>query len=307
MIKPMLRTKYLKSVAVVLAIILVLFIRLIIIDQAKKNDLAKTALAYETFGKEGERILLLHGILGSHRYWTIVADKLSQDHFILAPDLLGFGDSPKPYLKYTVSEHLVYLDRTVSAVFPEEKKFFIIGHSMGAILALNDTIKNPDRIQGLVLINPPILTSHNDLENDIKNNSSKMMAMMTFNKTWGGFVCRMHEVFPAFSYPFLLLLEPDLPSYVAMDATKHTYESFSGSLENVLQNQNFFKLIDSVKSTPILVISTKDDAYSKQSELEQLKKYDNIRVRVLDGDHNFILKTPDQALIEIKKFLKDHE
>lgn len=300
-------TNFLKTIAVVLIIFLVLILRLIIIDQTKKSDLTKTTLAYETSGKEGVQILMLHGILGSHRYWTFIAEKLSTDYFILAPDLLGFGESPKPYLKYTVQEHLEYLDRTIIKGFPNPKKFFIIGHSMGAILALNEAIKNGAQIQGLVLINPPIVTSRNDLENDIKKNSSKIMATMTLNKTWGGLVCRMHEVFPSFSYPFLRLLEPDLPAYVAMDATKHTNESFAGSLENILQKQNFFNLIDSLKTIPILVISTHDDAYSKQSQLEQLKGYPNITVRVLDGDHNFILKSPDLALGEIKGFLQKHE
>ncbi len=282
----------------------IVVVRLIVMDQRKKMDLEIKSLAFDTYGKAGERILLLHGILGSHRYWSSVADRLAVKNFLMAPDLLGFGNSPKPYLKYTVQDHLDYLKRTVEPLFPEPEKFFIVGHSMGAILALNYAISNPTRIRGIVLINPPIVSSRSDLKDDIKKNSSKIMVTMTFNKFWGGLVCRMHEIFPLFSYPLLRLLEPDLPPEVAMDATKHTFESFSGSLENVLENQKFFDLIQLIEKIPIFLISTKDDAYSKLSELEKLKNQSNVTVKVLNGDHNFILKTPDEAVAEIEKFIQ---
>ena len=43
-----------------------------------------------------EPLLLLHGITGSGRYWLRVAPGLSSEFTVLMPDLLGFGDSPKP-------------------------------------------------------------------------------------------------------------------------------------------------------------------------------------------------------------------
>ncbi len=289
---------------IVFILLSIVVMRLKVIDWQKRKDLKLKSLAFETYGKAGKRILLLHGILGSHRYWSTVADRLAESCFLVAPDLLGFGKSPKPYLKYTVQDHLEYLGRTVESLFPGPEKFWIVGHSMGAILALNYAISDSSRIQGIVLINPPIITSKNDLIEDFKNNSSKIMVVVTFNKFWGKIVCRMHEIFPLLFRPLLHRIEPDLPAQVAMDAIEHTFESYSGSLENVLQNQNFLDLIRLTEKIPILLISTNDDAYAKKSELKQLSNHSNITIKILAGNHNFILNAPDEAVAEIKKFLQ---
>lgn len=45
----------------------------------------------------GERVVvLLHGIPGSAAVWHAVAENLARDHRVLVPDLLGFGESPRP-------------------------------------------------------------------------------------------------------------------------------------------------------------------------------------------------------------------
>ena len=99
-------SNFLKFEFVFFLLFSIVIIRLIVIDWQKRKDIDLKSLAFKTYGKAGQRILLLHGILGSHRYWSSVADRLAVNHFLVAPDLLGFGESPKPYLKYTVQDHL---------------------------------------------------------------------------------------------------------------------------------------------------------------------------------------------------------
>lgn len=48
------------------------------------------------FGGGQRVIVLLHGIPGSGTVWRAVAGDLARDHRVLVPDLLGFGDSPRP-------------------------------------------------------------------------------------------------------------------------------------------------------------------------------------------------------------------
>lgn len=51
-------------------------------------------------------MLLLHGIGGSARYWRPLAE-VSSGYRATAPDLLGFGRSPRPDdSAYDVQEHL---------------------------------------------------------------------------------------------------------------------------------------------------------------------------------------------------------
>jgi pimeloyl-ACP methyl ester carboxylesterase len=57
-------------------------------------------LAVRTLG-QGPPTVLLHGLLGSDRYWGGGFDRLADSGLLLAPDLLGFGAFPRP--KFTPS------------------------------------------------------------------------------------------------------------------------------------------------------------------------------------------------------------
>ena len=54
--------------------------------------------------------VLLHGLGGTHRYWTCgpVPFALSGHRTVLI-DLLGFGESPKPWFRYSVERHVAAL------------------------------------------------------------------------------------------------------------------------------------------------------------------------------------------------------
>ena len=61
--------------------------------------------------------------------------------FILI-DPLGFGQSPKPNVPYTIYNHVQALHQTLK----DEGRFTIIGHSMGGLLALHFTVKYPELV-----------------------------------------------------------------------------------------------------------------------------------------------------------------
>ena len=50
----------------------------------------------------GPVILLLHGLGCDHRTWEPVIDALARDFTVIAPDLLGHGESDKPRADYSV-------------------------------------------------------------------------------------------------------------------------------------------------------------------------------------------------------------
>jgi pimeloyl-ACP methyl ester carboxylesterase len=53
-------------------------------------------------GGEGPVVLLIHGMAGSSRTWKDVMPILAEDHTVLAPDLLGHGESAKPMGDYSL-------------------------------------------------------------------------------------------------------------------------------------------------------------------------------------------------------------
>ena len=268
-----------------------------------QKDSEDDVLFYELKG-QGENIVFLHGILGSHRYWDGVAADLSQSHRLILLDLLGFGKSPKPKVEYTVVEHIKKIDQALNSALGTNQKFSIVGHSMGAILTLNYAISHPNQVQKLILINPPMVTDEEDLKQAISESSSKLMVTMTFSKTWGKLVCMMHEWIPMLSYPLIRLFEPELPPAVAEAAGQHSWESYSGSFQHVLLEQDFYSLLAQVSHTPILIISSDNDIYTKTSALRKLPARKGLKSILISGTHNVLLSDPARISKEILEFLR---
>ncbi|GED99545.1 alpha/beta fold hydrolase [Gordonia crocea] len=110
-----------------------------------------TELSVETFGPaDSDRVVLaLHGLTGHGRRWARLATDLP-DHRVVAPDLLGHGESPwEPPWSYDA--HLHALD---SLVAQTDSPLTVVGHSFGGALAIRLAQRHPDRVRALVLLDP---------------------------------------------------------------------------------------------------------------------------------------------------------
>jgi pimeloyl-ACP methyl ester carboxylesterase len=118
------------------------------------------------YGSGDDAVVLLHGLVETHKYWTPLLPFLNEKRFrYVIPDLLGHGRSPKPRDEgYNVDSHLRYLMRDVfdgwsrSGQAPVKRikgPARVIGHGVGAILALEIASRSPDRISQLILIGLP--------------------------------------------------------------------------------------------------------------------------------------------------------
>ena len=105
--------------------------------------------AYRRRG-EGEAIVLVHGIGDSSTTWSEVLRDLSEDHEVLAPDLLGHGFSDKPRADYSVGGFANGL-RDLLTVLGIERAT-VVGHSLGAIVAMQFAYQFPERTERLVLV-----------------------------------------------------------------------------------------------------------------------------------------------------------
>lgn len=96
-------------------------------------------------------LVFLHGLGGTHRYWQFGASLVEFRQRVVLPDLFGFGDSPKPWCRYTLSRHLEKLHELLR----HEPQMVLVGHSMGATLALAYAARWPEAVRGLVLLSLP--------------------------------------------------------------------------------------------------------------------------------------------------------
>lgn len=137
-----------------------------------EGDSFDQPLFYQVVGAGKPPVIMLHGILGSHRYWDGVVPQLSKNHELILPDLLGFGDSPKPEIEYSIQQHLTKIEDVIERTHSEKSSIVIVGHSMGAFLALNYTITHPDQVKKLILINAPMKTDEESLKKALPKNRS---------------------------------------------------------------------------------------------------------------------------------------
>lgn len=97
----------------------------------------------------GPAVLLLHGIPGSVRSWEPVAQLLANDHRVLAPDLLGFGASPRPREPALADRQAAVLAATLDHIGVERAT--VVGHDFGGPVALHLQRARPDLVSGLLL------------------------------------------------------------------------------------------------------------------------------------------------------------
>jgi pimeloyl-ACP methyl ester carboxylesterase len=106
---------------------------------------------------EGSPVVLLHGIGRTGSVWqNVVKDLRKYQYHIVAFDLLGFGQSPKPgYIDYTVDDHAKAVINSLQKM-KKEKPFVIVGHSMGCLIAVRVARLRPDLVKHLVLYEMPL-------------------------------------------------------------------------------------------------------------------------------------------------------
>jgi pimeloyl-ACP methyl ester carboxylesterase len=97
---------------------------------------------------------LVHGWLGSWRYWVPVMDELSSEYRTYALDLWGFGDSDKGQERYDVDS---YVELMVS--FMDELgmgRAPLVGHTLGAAIAARLAARYPDRVAKIMAVGLPL-------------------------------------------------------------------------------------------------------------------------------------------------------
>jgi pimeloyl-ACP methyl ester carboxylesterase len=98
----------------------------------------------------GPLIVLIHGITGSSETWQDVIEPLAEHYTVVAPDMLGHGESAKPRGDYSLGAYASGLRDLLSALGHD--KGTIVGHSLGGGVAMQMAYQFPDRCERLVLV-----------------------------------------------------------------------------------------------------------------------------------------------------------
>lgn len=95
-------------------------------------------------------ILLLHGLACDHTTWDPVIHRLAEHYTVIAPDLLGHGQSDKPRADYTLGGYANGMRDLLTVLGID--KVTVVGHSFGGGVAMQFAYQFPERTERLGLV-----------------------------------------------------------------------------------------------------------------------------------------------------------
>jgi pimeloyl-ACP methyl ester carboxylesterase len=120
------------------------------------------AIRYQWAGESGPAVVLVHGFGASSDHWRQNLPILGTQQRVYAIDLIGFGLSAKPQpgseIDYTFETWAQLLLDFCQTVIGEP--VFLVGNSIGCIVALQAATMSPDWVRGIVIINCSLRLLH---------------------------------------------------------------------------------------------------------------------------------------------------
>ena len=231
-------------------------------------------------------LVFIPGLSGTTRYWQGRLGELEKNYRVLLIDPLGFGDSPRPWSRYTVDRHVDALYQTLK----DESRFVLIGHSMGTLLSIAYAARHPEQIERLVLLSIPFFGGPKEARRFF---SSQPIPYGWFfsNMALAAVICILTRRVFRRLVPYF---RRDLPREVAADIVKHSWRSFTSSFWEVICNYDAKTDADALGHVPVLCIhGDQDDTAPLAGAMTLANGRQNWQALILSGvDHHPWLRAP---------------
>lgn len=250
-------------------------------------------LHVESFGRlDSPCIVFLHGLAGSAASWGAPFRQIANSHRVLLVDVLGFGRSPKPAIGYTLQDHIAALHATL--LLHNAEQAHVVGHSMGALLALAFAAHQPTHVEGLTLLAMPWYSSEAEARTKIAEQSlfNRWLALETpLARIACSAMCHLR--------PWLMPLMPrlvrDVPSEVAKDVLRHNWLSYSRSLKHLIIELRPAELLPLVNVPLLFIQGLKDKTAPPAPVASGIEGYANAQLQTIDAGH-YMIFTHAQSL-----------
>ena len=257
----------------------------------------------EAYQNEPHRVVLVHGITGSRRFFKLLEDRLHSSPLkaeTLSFDLVGFGDNKDVNSDYTAVQQLRFVTDRVEERFPSGK-LVLIGHSLGGVLALAWTVEHLSRVSHLILLNTPLGESREDIVRSLEQGHLSWATLLLWHKPLAHLThlacvfMRVRGVERAFRF-----LKPSyIPDEVFEDYVRHSWRSLKATFDEILLKVAGGPLLRQIDSIPVLNLTgQKDDEISRRT-IDQV----NVENIVMPGGHLMLLEHPLETSRVIERFL----
>ena len=111
----------------------------------------KDGTAYKAFGDAPATLIFIHGVGMCKEIWQPQVEHFSKNYRVITYDFLGHGQSLLKKDKLTLEDYISQLYNLVNEI--GVSNFSIIGHSMGALIAVAFALRYPEKVDTLIPIN----------------------------------------------------------------------------------------------------------------------------------------------------------
>lgn len=253
-------------------------------------------------------VLFLHGFTGSAKDWSSIASSLNSKYFPIAVDLLGHGNTTVPNkLDSYSTEAYTHIIQLVLDHF-KILKVVLVGYSMGGRTALSFTVKNNEKIIGLIL-ESSTAGIEDDKERAIRIETDSMIADKIMTVGIDSFINYWMDI-PFFRS--LKLLGEKEYSELVLAKKQNSPLGLANSLLGFSTGKmpSLWSNLSSLKIPTLLIAGSLDRKFLRiNKEMNQLIPNSDLEI-MNDCGHNTHLENREEFLILVNNFLsnlEDHE
>jgi pimeloyl-ACP methyl ester carboxylesterase len=123
------------------------------VDRISRIQLSTGKISWREAGEDRRPVLIfLHGSWHDRSQWQQIVELSSKNFHCFALDLLGFGNSTAIDMPTSIAIEVDCLHEFLTAI--KLRQVYLVGHSLGAWIAINYTLKHPELVRGVVAISP---------------------------------------------------------------------------------------------------------------------------------------------------------
>jgi len=248
---------------------------------------------------DGPVIVLLHGINSNADDLRPLIDQLGSGYRVIAPDLLGFGESPKPLdIEYSTDENVQVLDATLTDL-GITNRFLLFGYSLGGVIAVRYAATHPQRLRRLFLLSTPFYLPPEAYSK--RGFGLEYAQAMVFTWIWK-VVGRQKERNTPFYELATGKLRPAAEEFMrAGDISQH-WEIMARTLQNTISQATIIDDLPKLTMPTVFALGVRDPIVRPDQTLALQRIKPDLEVRRIMGltaDHVLITSTPERVAAEV--------
>ncbi|MGI9015555.1 MAG: alpha/beta fold hydrolase [Euzebya sp.] len=260
------------------------------------TTLATTSTAAQSPDDDAPVLVLLHGLTASGISFGAHYDRLDQQ--VVVPDLLGFGASrTAPTTGYDRPTHLASVESTLAQLGVIHRPTMVVGHSMGAVLALHLAARLP-RPLGVLALSAPLYDTREEAMAHIGHATplARLFATGGAAELMCQWMCD-HRQAASLVWP---LLAPRWPWPIAAAGVQHTWPAYSGSLESLVIDSGYATAIGALDAAgiPVRLVNGSRDGVPVEGRAQELAlRYPTLSAATVQGvGHELPISRPQECV-----------